>query len=407
MADDAQGDESRPAVADPVRQRNLSFVMRRLHTQGPLTRSELTSASGLNRSTMLGMVAELQDLELVIEDAAVADGTAGRPSPLVRPHPDILALTVNPDVAGVTCALVGLNGRVVARELVPVDHKVTPDEVGTITGAFVASMAKELPASTRLAGVGIAAPGLVDERDNSVALAPYLEWEDVPLAELIEQATGLPATMANDTSVGVVAESLFGIGVGCDNLLYLNGSTSGVGGGVISDGSLIRGAHGLGTELGHVLLNRNGKHCVCGRVGCLETEVNIRRVWDILGRRVGLNELDHVYANESTPELDADLDDQADALAAGIASLACVFSPELVVLGGHVGALLDARRERIEAEVKRQSFGPLSTGVRLERNHLRERMVPIGAAELAFARVLQQPSFATLTPLADVAGRAA
>lgn len=399
----AMGDEHsergmRGSTNEETRQRNLSFMLTAVHTRGPLTRSELTSASGLNRSTVLALVGELVDRGLVVEDDPIPDGKAGRPSPVVRPSDKVLALTVNPDVEGVSFALVGLSGTVVAREAMMSPEPVSPADVALLTKDFLDRAAPDVLPDARLVGIGVAVPGLVDERDNTVAMAPNMKWADVPLAAILEEATGLPVTAANDASLGVVAECLFGAGKGCDNVLYLNGSTSGVGGGVISDGALVRGAHGFGTELGHVLLNRHGEKCACGRTGCLETEVNVQRIWGILGTQVHLNDLDHIYAHEATPALDAELDLQADALAAGIASLACVFGPERVVLGGHVGSLLDARGERIRAEVERLSFGPLGHDVSIVRNLLRERMMPIGAAELAFASVLRDPAHASLYP---------
>lgn len=400
MGDDTSERGTRGSTNEETRQRNLSLMMKTVHTRGPQSRSDLTVASGLNRSTVLALVGELVELGLVAENEPVPDGRAGRPSPVVVPSDDVVALTVNPDVEGVTFALVGLAGNVMMREAMMSPEPLTPADVALLTRDFLARAVHDMPAATRVAGIGVAVPGLVDERDNTVAMAPNLGWTDVPLAAIIEEEVALPVTAANDASLGVAAEALFGAGRDCDNVLYLNGSTSGVGGGVISDGTLVRGAHGFGTELGHVLLNRHGSRCACGRVGCLETEVNVRRAWRILGRNVPIDDLDYVYAHASSPELDAELDTQADALAAGIASLACVFGPERVILGGHLGALLDARGERIRAAVEELAFGPLGSNIMIVRNRLRERMMPIGAAELAFAAVLRDPAHAPLFDLA-------
>ena len=256
---------------------------------------------------------------------------------------------------------------------------------------------------TRVAGIGVAVPGLVDERTNSVAVAPYLGWRDEAFASMLEEELALPTWLSNDSTLGVVAESRYGAGVGCDNVMYLNGSTSGLGGGVVSEGRLMRGAHGFGIELGHILLDRDGVACACGRRGCLETVVNVRRIWSAAGRGViGLDDLDALYLNGPSAAVEAELDNQADALAAGIASLVCVFGSERVILGGHVGSLLEARGDRIRAEVERQSFGPLGRDLTIVRNGLRERMVHIGAAELAFGTLLNDPAHASLFHVAEL-----
>jgi len=200
-----------------------------------------------------------------------------------------------------------------------------------------------------------------------------------------------------------MAESMFGAGAGYGDVVYLNGSTSGLGGGVVSGGHIVKGVRGFGAELGHTLLNPQGAVCGCGRTGCLETEVNVQRVWAVAGKGcVPIDDLDHLYADHPTAALGAELDRQADALAAGIASLLSVFAPARVILGGHVGALLDARGDRIREAVLGQAFAPLGEEVVLVRNALRERMVPIGAAELAFGPLLADP---VNTPLFPVASR--
>ena len=385
---------------DQTRQRNLSLILSSVHQLGPRSRSDLTALSGLNRSTVGALVAELVELGLVTELEPAHTHRSGRPSPVVAPSRDVVAISLNPDVAGLTAAVVGLGGAVLLRETILTPQVMTPEDAALLARDFLTRVAEELPASTRVVGVGVAIPGLVDERDNSVTHAPYLGWESVRFAAMVEEELALPTWLANDATLGIMAESRYGAGAGFDNVIYLNGSTSGLGGGVISEGRLVRGAYGLGTELGHILLDRDGEQCPCGRRGCLETRVNVRRIWSTVGANfIALDELDGLYAGSHSAALDAELDQQADALAAGIASLACIFGPDRVILGGHAGALLDARGDRLRAEVTRQAFGPLGRDISIVRNDLRERMVPIGSAELAFWPLLNDPAHAPLFSL--------
>ncbi|NTV39170.1 MAG: ROK family transcriptional regulator [Demequinaceae bacterium] len=395
--DDVDDRVARGSRNEETRQRNLALMLSSVHGRGALSRAELTRHSGLNRSTVGFLVAELVELGLVLETEPSAERRVGRPSPVVVPSPDVVAIAINPDVAGLTAGVVGLGGDVRMRETILTPEIMTPEDAVLLTGDFVARVAAELPDSTRVAGIGVAVPGLVDERNNSVAIAPYLGWHDEAFAAMLEEELALPTWLSNDSTLGVVAESRYGAGVGCENVMYLNGSTSGLGGGVISEGRLMRGAHGFGIELGHILLDRDGAPCPCGRTGCLETVVNVRRIWSVAGRGVmDLPELDDLYLNSPGAAIEAELDIQADALAAGIASLVCVFGSERVILGGHVGSLLEARGDRIRAEVARQAFGPLGRDLTIVRNGLRERMVHIGAAELAFGPLLNDPAHAPL-----------
>jgi predicted NBD/HSP70 family sugar kinase len=401
--DDVDDRVARGSRNEETRQRNLALMLSSVHSYGSLSRAELTRQSGLNRSTVGFLVAELVELGLVLETEPSAEKRVGRPSPVVIPNPDVVAIAINPDVTGLTAGVVGLGGDVRMRETILTPEIMTPEDAVLLTRDFVARVGPQLPDSTRVAGVGVAVPGVIDERTNSIAVAPYLGWRDVAFASMVEEELALPTWLSNDSTLGVVAESRYGAGVGCDNLMYLNGSTSGLGGGVVSAGRLMRGAHGFGIELGHILLDRDGAACPCGRTGCLETVVNVRRIWSAAGRGViGLDELDALYLNNPVPAVAAELDVQADALAAGIASLVCVFGSERVILGGHVGSLLDARGDRIRAEVERQAFGPLGRDLTIVRTGLRERMVHIGAAELAFGPLLNDPAHTQLFNVAEL-----
>lgn len=400
--DDVDDRVARGSRNEETRQRNLALMLSSVHGRGSLSRADLTRLSGLNRSTVGFLVAELVELGLALETEPSSERRVGRPSPVVVPNPDVVAIAINPDVTGLSAGVVGLGGHVRMQEMILTPDIMTPEDAVLLTRDFVARVAAELPDATRVAGIGVAVPGLVDERTNSIAVAPYLGWENEAFATMLEEELALPTWLSNDSTVGVVAESRYGAGVGCENVMYLNGSTSGLGGGVISEGRLMRGAHGFGIELGHILLDRDGTVCPCGRTGCLETVVNVRRIWNIAGRGViDLDDLDDLYLNEPSSAVAAELDCQADALAAGIASLVCVFGSERVILGGHVGSLLDARGDRIRAEVARQAFGPLGSDLTIVRNDLRERMVHIGAAELAFGTLLNDPAHA---PLFHIAG---
>ncbi len=384
-------DERQGSRNESTRQHNLSVVLSYVHEKGPITRAELTRQTNLNRSTIGALVAELEQLGLVYETAPpLEQRSVGRPSPLVHPSNDIVALGVNPDFDAVQVSVVGFGGVVhdVARRLTP--GPPTPQESIDILAELVSEL--QATRGRRVVGVGLAIPGLVNEYTQTVKLAPNLGWEDVEYSAMVEAALGYPTRAANDANLGVIAEYMFGAGRGCDNVVYLNGSTSGIGGGVVSDSRLIRGSRSFGAELGHTLVNSNGIRCGCGRTGCLETEVSIRRMWKVVGEEVAITELDAYYADNDFGEVAEELDRQARALALGIANIVTIFSPERVILGGHVGALFDARRVLVENEVTRLALPVHGQGITIVRNELRARMMAIGAAELAFSEVLRDPA---------------
>jgi predicted NBD/HSP70 family sugar kinase len=373
--------------ADGVRRRNLAAILDLVHHGSAASRAELTALTGLNRSTVAALVAELAELGLLDEGEPVASGGVGRPSPGVRVNPSTVTIAVNPEVDAVTAAVVGLGARVDARIRRPLD--AVPDPAGAV--AVIAELVRELSArGRRVAGVGLAIPGLVRATDGTVRWAPHLGWREVPFAQMVEDAVGLPVHADNDATLGAVAEHLFGAGRGVDDLLYLNGGASGIGGGVIVRGDPLTGRGGYAGEFGQ---NRPGAGDRLSERGTLEDEVGRARVLALLG----LDDADEpalaaAIADSSDPRVAAELRRQQGILAVALGNAVNVFNPELVVLGGYLathlawqpGGLIDAVADAtIPAAMEGVSIVPAALG---------EDRLLIGAAELAFRSVLRDPA---------------
>ncbi|RFA16415.1 transcriptional regulator [Subtercola boreus] len=376
---------------DQTRRHNLSTVLTFLHHGGPQSRAQLTGLSALNRSTTGALVAELVELGLAYETEPADSGRVGRPSPIVHANGKVVAITVNPDIDAVTVGVVGLGGllhHLVRRET---DAVPTVGASIRIVQEVLDGMRDEIATEFRVAGVGIAVPGLVNSRDGVVALAPHLGWRDEPVAEPFAAALGFRAAVANDAALATVAESIFGAGRGVQDLVYLNGSASGIGGGVLAGGVMLRGSRGYAAELGHTLVNSSGIRCHCGKRGCLETEVNLGLLLQVLGRdSAGLDEVDALIA--AVPDARPEIERQLDVLALAIGTFVSVFNPESIILGGFLGSLYEADPARLRASVNAASVVGLADPVRLERARLRSRLLTTGAAELVFADLLADPA---------------
>ena len=388
---------------DSLRATNLSRILTLLHRHGPLSRAELTRRTGFNRSTVGALAGELAAMGLAYETSPAA-GRVGRPSPLVHPNEQVAAVVIHPDVDAVTVGLVGLGGRVHRRIRQETATVPTVADTVEISRAAMAEMADE--PLDRIAGVGVAVPGLTRTDDGLVLLAPHLQWRDEPLAEPLAQALGLPVFAGNDATLASVAESLFGAAVDAANAVYLNGSASGIGGGIIVAGTPLRGADGYAGELGHTQVNSSGSPCHCGRSGCLETEVNLTRLLDALGlARADQDTLDAAMAEPRSASVRAEVDRQLDQLAVALTNFVNIFNPETIVLGGFLGTLFAANPERLRAAVAADAVAGLGGRVQLRRAALRSELLLVGAAELVFAPLLAAPSpdpAAAATGLPDV-----
>jgi len=387
-------------TVDSVRRRNLSTVLELVHHgEGP-SRADLTALTGLNRSTIGALVAELVELGLVQETDPSATNRVGRPSRRVLPDPRPAIIAVNPEIDAITVAVVGLGAQLEHRIRHELDHSTGPEEAARLVGELVERLRSGPARDRRIVAVGIAVPGLVRSSDGVVRWAPHLGWRDSSFAALVEEVVGLPTVADNDATLGAVAERLFGVGRGVDQLVYLNGGASGIGGGVIVNGQPYRGAFGYSGEFGHnrPRLDDPAHRATVG--GTLEEEVSRARLLAILGLRTADEpEFEAAVLSSRDPALRTELARQQIVLGGALGNAINVLGPELVVLGGFLGTLLAWDAPALEAAVAARTLPVLWEGTRIRPAALSRDRLLIGAAELAFSGVLRDPaSFAPPAP---------
>lgn len=388
------------AGPEDVRRRNLSAILRRVHVVGPSSRSDLAAHTGLNRSTVGALVADLAARRLVRERRPTRSGVPGRPSPVVEPRPDgvaVLALEIFADSLAV--ATIGLGGRVLARTRVdrirePATPEATVEALATIARPLV-NLAGDAP---RIIGVGVAVAGAVRREDGFLAVAPNLGWHDVPLAALVRSrlAVDAPILVGNDGELATLAEHIRGAGVGCDDFLCLWGE-AGVGAGIIAGGRPLTGRSGFAGEVGHLPVNPEGRLCHCGARGCWETEAGeeaLLRLAGWTGQTAGRHSIEALLA-------DAELGDPnaLEALAGvgrwlgiGLAGLVNVLDPGRIALGGLLARTFQYIREPIERELQERRMTDARGPVEVVPARLGVDGPLIGAAELAFASFIADPA---------------
>lgn len=384
---------------EPVgsRQANLSRLLRLAHLEGPVSRATLTGATGLNRSTIADLVGDLVALGVAEERAPDPSRRVGRPSPLVAAHPRVVAIAVNPEVDALTIAAVGLDRAVRRRERIEMTGLLGPEGTARLIGERVAAWRGDDLADAAIAGVGVAVPGLVRASDGLVRDAPHLRWTDTALRELIEAATGLPAVVGNDATLGVLAEHLFGAARGIDDVVYLNGGASGIGGGLIVQGMPVAGASGYSGEFGQ---NRPGIASTADRRadnGVLEDEVSRARLLAVLGQaNADEPTLAEMLRVAQAPEVRDEIARQRRILSTALANAVNVLNPAVVVLGGFLAMLAGDDLDGFTEAVVAQTMPANGEDLEIRPAALAEDRLLIGAAEAAFAELLRDPAGAAL-----------
>jgi predicted NBD/HSP70 family sugar kinase len=385
--------------SETVRRANLSAIVRALHADGPLSRSDLVARTGLTRSAIRGLVGELAADGVVSEERPEPLGVPGRPSPLVRLVPDravVLALDIAVDSLAV--AIVGLGGEVLDLERVdrPRGHLAVDDTVADLAELAARIQARQ-PALADPIGIGVAVVGVVRRTDGLVSIAPNLGWHDAPLGARLARSfgAGIPIQVANDADLGALAEHRRGVAVSADHVLFICGDV-GVGGGLIVDGSPLTGTAGYGGEIGHIPVNPNGVACRCGSVGCWETEVGVGTLLARAGHAPGGGRdevaavLEEARAG-AVPALRA-LDEVGRWLGFGIAGLVNVLNPELIVLGGLFGQIHPFVARVVDGQLDRLTLAAPRRLVRVVPATLDIDAPLLGAAELAFEPFLGDPA---------------
>jgi predicted NBD/HSP70 family sugar kinase len=380
------------ARPDEVRRHNRTVLLRRLHVDGPCTRASLAAELGLNRSTIKALVDGLAESGVVEERVPRQRSGAGRPSLLVLPQAHAaVVLAVDVRVEQVSIALVGLGGEILGRNSWNLRVRTRePEEVITHVVDSAIILAADL--GVRMVAAGVAVPGVVRRSDGLVHEAPNLHWTDVPLGDRLAAVFDMPILVGNDAELGALAEHLRGSARGSLDAVYVTADV-GVGGGVISDGSAMRGTAGYVGELGHMVVRPGGRQCYCGSAGCWETEVGEPALCRALGLREGAPRgavVAELRAIAASPDLvRTRLAEFTEWLTVGLVNVVNVLGPELVVLGDLFTALPTSLISDVAKGVRRRSLVSRAVGgTRIVVSTLGGDVSLLGAAELAFEPVL-------------------
>ncbi|CAM4150717.1 ROK family protein [Janibacter anophelis] len=279
------------------------------------------------------------------------------------------------DIGGtkIAGALVDAEGRITHRERVETPADDT-DAIIEATARLVTTL--EDAAGDEVAGVGIACAAFLDARAGHVWFAPNLPWRDLDLAAAVTERVGRDVLIENDANAAAWGEYRFGAGSDCDDMLLVTVGT-GVGGGCINDDRLVRGAFGIGGEIGHIVLDPSGPRCGCGNFGCLEVFASgtalVRNARELVESASPLGEALRARCGGDADRLSGQdvtelaqegdgaavelLEELGTHLGHGIASVCAVLDPGRIAIGGGVAAAGDLLVEPTRAAFAKRLIG--------------------------------------------------
>ncbi|MEE4195334.1 MAG: ROK family transcriptional regulator [Anaerolineae bacterium] len=392
-----------------VRQHNTALILSTLRQNETLSRAEIAARTGLNRSTVSSIINELLE-EKAIEETILQSEKIGRPGMLLKLNPGYgFTVGIDVNVDYITAVMMDYTYTIMWEKTIPV---VSPTQQETLLQQAIdlTHTAVDLGKNKnmKVLGIGVVIPGLVDTYHGVLIMAPNLGWENVPLKAIWQAHFDCPIFVENDANAAALGEFYIGEAKAVQNFICINVGV-GIGGGIVIDGSLMRGARGFASEVGHMVVEPDGKPCGCGSRGCLETVIgNIAILASVKETLRSAPPVQPFTSEASIQEItlrqivEAAIDGHPVCqtalrkvgyhLGLVVGSLVNIFNPELVIIGGYshemVVQILPELRRTARSHIMRVSRKDLD--IRPSRFGVSSSV--IGAASLVFEH-LTQPVF--------------
>jgi predicted NBD/HSP70 family sugar kinase/biotin operon repressor len=384
----------RPGTLGSLRESNRDKVIRALQLLGVASRADIARSTGLSRSTVSSIVADLQHGGLVVdrENGGREAAGSGRPPALIGLDASAgLAVGIDFGKRHLAVALADLSHEILAEEWVVMADDYAAEEGMVQAAGLIARLLDEAGGDRRrILGVGMGIPGPVHESGIVGSSAILPGWTGTSPAERMAELLELPVRAGNDANLGALAEYTWGAGRGSTSVVYLKLAT-GIGAGIVIDGRLFEGAGGTAGEIGHTTVAETGDICRCGNRGCLETYAGAVAIAGLLSRSFGQElgaqqALDR--ALDGDPGCQRALADAGRHIGVAVANLCNLVNPERIVVGGSMGRAGDLLLDPLTESVRLRAIPSAAEDVRIVPGELGERAELLGAVAL----VLQEAS---------------
>ncbi|WP_243299538.1 ROK family protein [Bacillus litorisediminis] len=320
---------------------NKSIVLNKIRTCEPISRAQIAKETNLTPPTVSSIVKELMEQGLVRE-STLGESTGGRKPTMLHINSDsFFVIGVDAGPQKIECILSDLTGKVYQRASGPINRPLTNEQFISLLKENIYALYNTMEVGQdKIIGIGIAMHGAVDVETGTSLVAPILKLRNIPLKEVLEEEFNLTVKIENDARAMALGESWFGGHGDVESMVAVN-IGRGVGAGIVLNGKLFHGAEGIAGELGHMIIDINGKTCECGNKGCLQTLVSGEAIAERAAteikecQRLTGEEIFRLAqeGNESCIHL---LQRTGEIIGIGLTNLIHLVNPRKIVLGGGV-----------------------------------------------------------------------
>jgi predicted NBD/HSP70 family sugar kinase len=404
---------------------NNRLILQAVRVMQPTFRAAVARRTGLKPATVTVIVNELIDQRMLREVAGTTDGGStrfGRPPLMLEVNADarrILAIDLEPD--RIRVALTNLLAEVLEYREQPIDRFDAPGPVL----ADIVNLCRDVLRSTnrkQLHGIGVSLPGLIDqERGVLLSSTNMPKWRDVPIARTLEKELRAPVTVDRSLHLAALYE-MWSNPQHMDRDVLIISLRTGVGMSLLNRGQLYRGSRGLSGEIGHCIVDINGRPCECGSRGCLETFVSASAICargremikegkghalaDALRRKEPLTpELIYRLGRDGDPDCAGIVRDVGGYIGIAVANMINLLSPDEVVICGAIDTAEDLILAAVQEQIKHRALPRSRENVVVRLAEEKEKLPLLGAAVLIAQDVFELPSLRHVGGLADDDGR--
>jgi len=361
-----------------VKKNNKALVLSLIIEKETISRADIANVTGLNKTTVSSLVIELLEDELIYESGPGISSGGRRPVILHFNRNTGYAIGVDIGVNYVLAVLTDLKGKIIVEKSQNVNRTSYSSIISTVQ-TMIQSLMDELPNSRYgIVGIGVGVPGIVN-KEGSVLLAPNLGWTNIQLKEDLERIFNVPIIIENEANAGAVGEQQFGAGQDYENILYVSAGI-GIGVGIILNKELYQGKSGFSGEMGHMIIELNGKRCNCGSRGCWEAYASENALLEMAGENIDSLEslIEHAKNGEkSAIEL---FEKIGQYLGFGINNIINTFNPDQVIIGNRLALLREWIEEPILTTIENHTLAYHQKEMQLEFSKLGKYSTALGVS---------------------------
>jgi predicted NBD/HSP70 family sugar kinase len=363
------------ATHQQTKQHNRDLVLRTIFAHDSISRAEVARVTHLTRTTVSEVVNGLFT-EGLVEEVGRGESIGGKSPILLSIVADsryLIGLNLGQDKF--IGAVVNLRGEIKEIVEAPV-HDDNGDKALQLVYQILDQLTRKK--LKPIVGIGVGAPGLVNTREGIVVNAVNLEWQDLPLGQLLEKKYKLPVSILNDSQATAIGEYVYGGDHEPDENLIVVNARHGIGAGILINGRLFQGDGGGAGEIGHVVVQENGELCRCGKRGCLETIASARAVL----QQMKTDSLEDVVSSFLAGNTKANtvVDKAGHYLGTSLANLIGTLNIQKIVLTGDMTRFGEKWLGAVSASMQTGALSRMAEGTKLEIGKLDYRACILGAS---------------------------